>query len=133
MAVNAVNNNQMHNEGSNGTSTRAGNHSGNLLEPDLEKQGNIPVLPEEERQPGSDGDSVCEANPTLLTIVVMNGESHVTQQPLAKLPNDVDSIEEELPRVASPKKGYFSRTTSSREQCRYVILIMHLLPIILHR
>ncbi|XWS38109.1 hypothetical protein CRYUN_Cryun19dG0102100 [Craigia yunnanensis] len=108
----------MQSEGSNGTSTRPGDHSGNLPEPDLEKQGNIPVLPEEERQSGSDGDSACEANPTLLTIVVMKGESHVTRQPLAKLPKDVDSIKEELPRAGSPKKGYFSRTTSSLEQCR---------------
>ncbi|XP_022762291.1 uncharacterized protein LOC111308236 isoform X2 [Durio zibethinus] len=109
---------QMQNEGSNGTSTRAGDQTSNLPEPDLEKQGNIPVLPEEERQPGSVGGSACEANPTLLTIAVMKGESHVTQQPLAKLSKDVDSIKEELPRVASPKKGYFSRTTSSHEQCR---------------
>ncbi|XWS50217.1 hypothetical protein CRYUN_Cryun12cG0069700 [Craigia yunnanensis] len=107
----------MQNEGSNGTSTRAGDHSGNLLEPDLEKQGNIPVLPEEERQ-GSVGDSACQANPTLLTIVVMKGESHVTPQPQAKLPKDVDSIKEELPHVSSPKKGYFLRTASSHEQCR---------------
>lgn len=128
--ANAVNNNQMQNDGSNGTSTRAGDHPGNLPEPDIEKQGKIPVLPEEERQPGSVGDSACEANPTLITIVVMKGESHVSEQPLAKLPKDVDSIKEELPRVASPKKGYFSRTTSSREECRYIILI---LQIMLHR
>ncbi|XWS48703.1 hypothetical protein CRYUN_Cryun13aG0099100 [Craigia yunnanensis] len=97
----------MQNEGSNETSTRAGDHSGNLTEPDLEKQGNIPVLPQEERQPGSVGDSAYEANPTLLTIVVTKGKSHVTQQPIVKLSKDVDSIKEELPRVASPKKGIF--------------------------
>ncbi|XWS61479.1 hypothetical protein CRYUN_Cryun07bG0129200 [Craigia yunnanensis] len=108
----------MQNEGSNGTSTRVGDHSGNLPEPDLEKQGNIPVLPQEGRHPGSLEDSTCEANPTLLTIVVTNGESHVTQQPIVKLSKDVDSIKEELPRVASSKKEYFSRTTSSHEQCR---------------
>ncbi|KAK6262622.1 hypothetical protein QUC31_008438 [Theobroma cacao] len=108
----------MQNEGSNGTSTTAGDHSGNLPEPNLEKQENIPVLPQEDSHPGSVGDSGCVANPTLLTIVVSNGESHVTQQPIAKLSKDVDSIEEELPCVASPKKGYFSRTTSCHEQCR---------------
>ncbi|WRX16988.1 zinc finger protein [Theobroma cacao] len=108
----------MQNEGSNGTSTTAGDHSGNLPEPDLEKQENIPVLPQEDSHPGSVGDSGCVANPTLLTIVVSNGESHVTQQPIAKLSKDVDSIKEELPCVASPKKGYFSRTTSCHEQCR---------------
>ena len=120
----------MQNEGSNGTCTRAGDHSGNLPQPDLEKQGNIPVLPQEERQPGSVGDSAYEVNPTLLTIVVTKGESHVTQQPIVKLLKDVDSIKEELPRVASPKKGYLSRTPSAHEQCRYIILLLHLLPII---
>ncbi|XVF53224.1 hypothetical protein PTKIN_Ptkin05aG0082800 [Pterospermum kingtungense] len=108
----------MQNEGSNGTSTKAGDHSGDLPEPDLEKQGKTPVLSEEERQQDSFGGSACEANPTLLTIVVMKGESHVSEQPLAKSSKDVESIKEELPRVASPKKGYFSRTTSSREECR---------------
>ncbi|XP_022737905.1 uncharacterized protein LOC111290723 [Durio zibethinus] len=108
----------MQNEGSNGTSSIAGDLSGNLPEPDLEKQGNIPVLPQEERQPGSVGDSAYEANPTLLNIVVTKGQSHVTQQQIAKLAKDVESIKEELPRVASTKKGYISRTTSSHEQCR---------------
>ncbi|XVF10259.1 hypothetical protein REPUB_Repub07fG0167100 [Reevesia pubescens] len=110
----------MQNEGSNGTSsTRAGDLSGNLPQSDLEKQGNIPVLPQEDRLPGPVGHTAsCEANPTLLTIEVMKGESHVTEQPIAKLLKDVDSIKEELPRVASPKKGYISRTTSSHEQCR---------------
>lgn len=120
--VNAVNNNQMQNEGSNATSTRAGGLSFNSPEPDLEKQGNIPMLPQEERQPGSVEDSACEANPVLLTIVVMESEPHVTQQQLVKISKDVDSIKEELPRVATPKKGYFSRTTSCHEQCRYSIL-----------
>ena len=119
----------MQNEGSNGTCTRAGDHSGNLPQPDLEKQGNIPVLLQEERQPGSVGDSAYEVNPTLLTIVVTKGESHVTQQPIVKLSKDVDSIKEELPCVASSKKGYFLRTPSSHEQCRYIILL-HLLPVI---
>ncbi|XP_022722287.1 uncharacterized protein LOC111279582 isoform X2 [Durio zibethinus] len=108
----------MHNESSSGTSTRSGDRSGNLPEPDLEKQGSIPVLPQEERQPCSVEDSACEGNPTLLTIVVTRGESHVTQQPVVKSSKDVDSIKEELPSVAPPKKGYFSRTTSSHEQCR---------------
>ncbi|XVE58204.1 hypothetical protein DITRI_Ditri04bG0151300 [Diplodiscus trichospermus] len=118
VVVNVVNSNQMQNEGSNGASPRAADHSGNLPEPDLEKQGNIPVLPQEEKQPGSVGDSACEAHPALLTIVVSKGESHVTQQSIVKLSKDVDSIKEELPRLASPKKGYFSRTSSSHEQCR---------------
>ncbi|OMP02743.1 hypothetical protein COLO4_10850 [Corchorus olitorius] len=111
----------MQNEGSNGgTTTASGDHCGNLPEPDLEKQGNMPVLPPDDRHPGLVGDSACEAIPTLVTIVVSKGESQVTQQPISKLSKDVDSVKEELPRVASPRKGYFSRTSSCHEQCRAV-------------
>ncbi|KAK8489110.1 hypothetical protein V6N11_028471 [Hibiscus sabdariffa] len=109
--------NQMQNEGSNETSTSASYHSSNLPEPDLEKQGNNLVLSREERLTGSVKDSACEASPTLLTIVVTKGESHVTQQPVAQLSKDVDCIMEELPRVA-PQKGFFSRNTSSDVECR---------------
>ncbi|PPS15390.1 hypothetical protein GOBAR_AA05189 [Gossypium barbadense] len=115
--VNAVNNNQMQNGGSNETSSRAGDLSRNLHEPDLEMHGNIP-LPQEEIQPGSVGDSACEANPTSATNVVTKVESHLTQQPIAKLSKDAESTKEDLPHAASPKMGYFSRTTSAHEQCR---------------
>nr|KJB18873.1 hypothetical protein B456_003G073200 [Gossypium raimondii] len=115
--VNAVNNNQMQNGGSNEASSRAGGLSGNLHEPDLEMHGNIP-LPQEEIQPGSVGDSACEANPTSATNVVTKAESHLAQQPIAKLSKDAESTKEDLPHAASPKMGYFSRTTSAHEQCR---------------
>ncbi|MBA0794245.1 hypothetical protein Gohar_018595 [Gossypium harknessii] len=115
--VNAVNNNQMQNGGSNESSSRAGGPSGNLHEPDLEMHGNIP-LPQEEIQPGSVGDSACEANPTSATNVVTKAESHLAQQPIAKLSKDAESTKEDLPHAASPKIGYFSRTTSAHEQCR---------------
>ncbi|KAA3456987.1 March9 [Gossypium australe] len=115
--VNAVNNNQMQNGGSNETSSRAGDLSRNLHEPDLEMHGNIP-LPQEEIQPGSVGDSACEANPTSATNVVTKVESHLTQQPIANLSKDAESTKEDLPHAASPKMGYFSRTPSAHEQCR---------------
>ncbi|KAB2037879.1 hypothetical protein ES319_D03G106300v1 [Gossypium barbadense] len=115
--VNAVNNNQMQNGGSNEASRRAGGLSGNLHEPDLEMHGNTP-LPQEEIQPGSVGDSACEANPTSATNVVTKAESHLAQQPIAKLSKDAESTKEDLPHAASPKMGYFSRTTSAHEQCR---------------
>ncbi|KAK8473921.1 hypothetical protein V6N11_046151 [Hibiscus sabdariffa] len=111
----------MQNEGSNKTSTRASYSSSTLPEPepepDLEKQGNNLVLPQEERLPSSVKDSASGASPTLLTIGVIKGESHVTQQPVAQLSKDVDCIMEELPRVP-PQKGYFSRNTSSDMECR---------------
>lgn len=109
----------MLNEGSNETSTRASYHSSNLPEPDLEKQGNNQVLPQDEGLAGSVRGSACESSPTLLTIVVTKGESHVTQQPIAQL-KDMDCVLEELPRVA-PQKGYFLRNGSSDEECRYII------------
>ncbi|GMJ00488.1 hypothetical protein HRI_003718000 [Hibiscus trionum] len=107
----------MQNQGSNETSTRASYRSSTLPEPDLEKQGNNLVLPQEERLPGSTKDSATGASPTLLTIVVTKGESHVTQQPVAQLSKDMDCIMEELPRLPS-QKGYFSRNTSSDVECR---------------
>ncbi|XP_017647113.1 uncharacterized protein LOC108487316 isoform X1 [Gossypium arboreum] len=106
----------MLNEGSNETSTRASYHSSNLPEPDLEKQGNNQVLPQDEGLPGSVRGSACESSPTLLTIVVTKGESHVTQQPIAQL-KDMECVLEELPRVA-PQKGYFLRNSCSDEECR---------------
>ncbi|PPD97169.1 hypothetical protein GOBAR_DD05823 [Gossypium barbadense] len=105
----------MLNEGTNETSTRASYHSSNLPEPDLEKQGNNQVLPQDGGLPGSVRGSACESSPTLLTIVVTKGESHVTQQPIAQL-KDTECILEELPRVA-PQKGYFLRNSSSDEEC----------------
>ncbi|KAJ9148184.1 hypothetical protein P3X46_030264 [Hevea brasiliensis] len=99
----------MQNDGSNKASTTTGsNQCGNLLSPelDLEKQDNPQLLP----QLGSNGavseSSTLEPNPTILTIIVSNADSHV------------DPSKEELPSVDSPKKGYLSRTASSHEQCR---------------
>ncbi|KAE8661997.1 hypothetical protein F3Y22_tig00113721pilonHSYRG00058 [Hibiscus syriacus] len=107
----------MRNEGSNETSTRASYHSSNLPEPDLEKQGNNLVLPQVEKLSGSVKDPTCEASPTLLTIEVTKGESHVTQQPVAQLSKDMDCVMDELPRV-TPQKGFFSRSSSSDVECR---------------
>ncbi|XP_044486186.1 uncharacterized protein LOC123211487 isoform X2 [Mangifera indica] len=70
-------------------------HEGSNAEQDLERQGN-----------NNQEVSGVEDNPTLPTIVISDGDSH--HQPS----ND------ELPHVLSPKKGYFSRTGSSHEQCR---------------
>lgn len=74
-------------------------HEGSNAEQDLERQGS-----------NNQEVSGVEDNPTLPTIVISDGDSH--HQPS----ND------ELPHVLSPKKGYFSRTGSSHEQCRYPFL-----------
>lgn len=104
----------MQNDGSNkdGTTTAGGEQCGtsHRAELDLEKQDNTQVLPQEGSHRALSENSTLEGNPTLLTIVVCNGESPVTH---------VASTKEELPSVASPKKGYLSRNASSHEQCRY--------------
>ncbi|KAK3228222.1 hypothetical protein Dsin_008084 [Dipteronia sinensis] len=86
----------MQNEGSNG------DHS---CEQDLEKQGKS----QEGLSVVGSGD---EANQTLPTIVISNGET-----PEPNHTDDNDS-KVELPPVMSPKKGYLSRSPSSHEQCR---------------
>ncbi|KAK3224734.1 hypothetical protein Dsin_004596 [Dipteronia sinensis] len=88
---------QMQNEGSNG---------GHSCEQDLEKQGKsqegLSVV-------GSDD----EANQTLPTIVISNGE---TPEPNR---TDNNNSKDELPPVMSPKKGYLSRSfTMQRNGCK---------------
>lgn len=70
--------------------------------------------------------------PTVLTIVISNGvdeccnEVPVSLGPktVAKLSkDDVADDGEQLTHVVSPEKVYLSRTESSHEQCRCVILI----------
>ncbi|KAF5729805.1 RING/U-box superfamily protein isoform 1 [Tripterygium wilfordii] len=85
---------------------------------DLEKQEHTTVLPVEDVNCVSLEDSINEHNPGLVTIVISDGESRTTHELLEKPMKTVESGGEQLPCVASPKKGYLSRNSSSHEQCR---------------
>ncbi|KAA8526056.1 hypothetical protein F0562_007844 [Nyssa sinensis] len=85
---------------------------------DLEKQGSVETIDH-----GSSGDSTADNNdPTLLTIVVSNGESInqvlLTPEPTEKFSKSGVSTEKVLADVESPKKAHLSRNGSSHEQCR---------------
>ncbi|XP_059662096.1 uncharacterized protein LOC132308117 isoform X2 [Cornus florida] len=91
-------------------------HCGHLS--DLETQGNAG---------GNDHGLVRElaannSDQTVLTIMVSDGESFdqvgVTAEPAGKFTKTVDSPEEVVVNVESPKKSYLSRNASSHEQCR---------------
>ncbi|KAJ4850184.1 hypothetical protein Tsubulata_004468 [Turnera subulata] len=82
-----------------------GNLAGAELDQGKQQQQQALVLSQEEAGGGvSPGDSTLNPNPTLLAIVISNPE--------------LVSTKEDLPGVASPRKGYLSRSASSHEQCR---------------
>lgn len=95
----------MQNEGVNG---------GESCEKDLEKQAKID---EEGLSVEGCGD---ESNQTQPTIVISSGESHDSNNN-ENAGNGNDS-KIELAPVVSPKKGFLSRSSSSSEQCRYIVV-----------
>ncbi|KAI6706924.1 hypothetical protein NL676_009886 [Syzygium grande] len=107
----------MHGNGSTADVGLADKPSGD--ETDVEKQGGAVVLARESGGAAAmDGLAAGVNQVTPLTIVVSSGDSCVATEPAMKDSKAVECVVEELPSAGSPKKGYFSRSGSSHEQCR---------------
>lgn len=113
----------MHGDGSTAAVGLADKHCGD--ETDVEKQGEAVVLARESSSAARMDDLSTGANQvTPLTIVVSGGDSCVAPEPPVKDSKALECVVEELPSMISPKKGYFSRSGSSHEQCRYAGLVL---------
>lgn len=87
-------------------------------ETDVEKQGGAVVSRESDGEAAMDGLATGVNQATPLTVVVSGGGSCVPPEPAVKDSKVLECVVEEPPLVGSPKKGYFSRSGSSHEQCR---------------
>ncbi|KAF8028085.1 hypothetical protein BT93_E0870 [Corymbia citriodora subsp. variegata] len=107
----------MHSDGSAAAAGLADKPSAD--EADVEKQGGAVVLSRESGgEAAVDGLAAGVDQGTPLTIVVSSGDSCAAPEPAVKDSKALECVVEEPPLVGSPKKGHFSRSGSSHEQCR---------------
>lgn len=103
---------------------------------DIENQGNSETSSEPGAEDSAHQGSSSEQQPPTqfpLTILIMDGESISPPEHMAKkILNLVGSVDEELPIDVSLQKGYLSRTGSSHEQCRCIILFFLFFPFTTH-
>ncbi|KAJ4951887.1 hypothetical protein NE237_028719 [Protea cynaroides] len=117
----------MQNDGSDGSGIALAAHPSPAGQSRLEKQGNTQDTPPAQAQQeggaqSSRGASAARGDPTVLTVVISNEESHaqvpVTPEFKEHALKTMGTSMDEITDVATPRKDCLSRTESSHEQCR---------------